>query len=118
MPLLQKLGTVLFALAVVIVALTIYFWGAICQYRVQSDLRDFAHAVRKSTLSLNEKEKLLDILERFEDRLDQGEQIAWFDWSRRSQTVRELLRGGLEGDAAPLIRRELLRAEKHLADGE
>jgi hypothetical protein len=64
----QKLGSFLAITAAIIVGLAITNWSTINKYRVQSDLRDFGRSVRKSTLSLPEKERLLDVLERLEDK--------------------------------------------------
>ena len=74
--------------------------------------------MRKSTLSLPEKERLLDVIERLDDKADEGEQFDWLTWSRHNETVKELVHGGLDYQKVRLIERELLRAEKHLADGE
>ena len=114
----QKLGSFLAITAAIIVGLAITNWGLINKYRVQSDLRDFAHSVRKSTLSLPEKERLLDVIERLEDKADEGEQFDWFTWSRHAETVKEIIRGGLDSEKMRLVERELLRTEKGLRDGE
>ena len=71
----QKLGSFLAITAAMVVGLAVTNWGTVCKYRVQSDLRDFAHAVRKSTISLDEKEKLLDVLERLEDKSDEASNL-------------------------------------------
>ena len=114
MPLLQKLGSVLFAFVVAIVVLAVVNWGTILQYRVESDLRDDARYVRKAAISLSEKEKLLDLIERLEDKVEAGQQFGWFEWSRHNDVVREIFHGGLDAGKVQLIERELLRAEKRL----
>ena len=113
----QKLGSFLAITAAIVVGLAVTNWGLINKYRVQSDLRDFAHSVRKSTLPLPEKERLLDVIERLEDKSD-DEQFNWFTWSRHAETVKEIIRSGLDSEKVRLIERELLRAEKHLSEGD
>lgn len=114
----QKLGSVLSITAALIVGLAITNWSTINKYRVQADLRDFGRSVRKSTLSLPEKERLLDVLERVEDKSEEGEQFDWLTWSRHNETAKEILHGGLDHDKVRLLEREILRAEKHLSDGD
>jgi hypothetical protein len=118
MSFIQKLGSFLAITAAIIVGIAVTNWSTINKYRVQSDLRDFAHSVRKSALSLNEKEKMLDVIERLDDKADDGEQFDWLTWSRHAETVREIVHGKLDSEKVRLIERELLRAEKHLADGD
>jgi hypothetical protein len=112
----QKLGSFLAITAAIIVGLAITNWGTINKYRVQSDLRDFGRCVRKATIALSEKERLLDVIERLDDKIDQGEQFGWLDWSRHAETVREIVHGGLDSEKVRLIERELLRSERHLVD--
>jgi hypothetical protein len=114
----QKLGSFLSITAAVVVGLAITNWGTINKYRVQSDLRDFGRSVRKATISLSEKERLLDVIERLDDKIEQGEQFGWLDWSRHNETAKEILHGGLDHDKVRLLEREMLRVEKHLTDGD
>ena len=114
----KKLGSFLAITAAIIVGLAVSNWATINKYRVQSDLRDFGRSVRKATISLSEKERLLDVVERLDDKIDQGEQFGSFTWSRHAETVKEILHAGLDPDKVRLIERELLRAEKHLVDGD
>lgn len=112
----QKLGSFLLITAALVIALAVYNWGTISNYRIASDLRDYARYVRKATIPLSEKEQLLDVIERLEDRLVDDQQIGWFEWSRHNETVKEILHGGLDSDKMRLFERELLRTEKHLGD--
>ena len=108
----QKLGSFLAITAAVVVGLAVTNWGTINKYRVQVDLRDFGRSVRKSTLSLPEKERLLDVIERLDDKADDGEQFDWLTWSRHAETVREIVHGKLDSEKVRLIERELLRSRE------
>jgi hypothetical protein len=116
MTLLYKLGFFVALAVVAIAGAAVVLLPTIAKFRAESDLQDYAGAVRKAALTLADKEYLLDVIERLEDRLDGDLQISWLHWSQHNSSIREMLRSGIDGNAAPFIRRELLRVEKHLAE--
>jgi len=117
MTLLYKLGFFVALAVVAIAGVAVVLLPAIAKFRAETDLQDYACAVRKASLPLADKEYLLDVIERLEDRLDTQQQISWLQWTQHNNSIRDMLRSGIDGNAAPLIRRELLRVERHLAEG-
>jgi hypothetical protein len=117
MTVLYKLGFFLALAVVAIAAAAVVLLPMIAKFRAETDLQDYACAVRKAALPLTDKEYLLDVIERLEDRVNGEQQVRWLNWSQHNNSIREMLRSGIDGNAAPLIRRELLRVEKHLAEG-
>ena len=89
-------------------------WSFLTKLKAGIDLRGFARAVRKSTLLLHDKERLLDEIEHLEDRVDLEESIDLMRWLQHAQAVDEMLEAGIEGDELRLIERELNRSEKDL----
>ncbi len=91
-------------------------WSTLSRFKIESDLRQYGRVVRQSNLMLDDKERLLDEIERLEDRLRLGEQINFRLWCRHHQTICEILDDGINGDEARLIERELLRTEQDFTE--
>ena len=94
--------------------LVILNWSFLTRLKAGIDLRGFARVVRKSTLLLDEKERLLDEIEWLEDRVDVNESVDLLRWYQHVQTIQEMLDAGIQGDEVRLIERELDRSEKDL----
>jgi hypothetical protein len=77
MTLLYKIGFFLALAVVAIAAAAVVLLPMIAKFRAETDLQDYASAVRKAGLPLADKEYLLDVIERLEDRVDREEQISW-----------------------------------------
>lgn len=78
----------------------------------EADLHTYAKAVRRAKIPVHEKERMLDVIERLEDRVQNGERCNWLHWWRHDRTIREMLQQGIDGEEGRLIERELLRAER------
>ena len=91
-------------------------WSTLSRFKIESDLRQFGRVVRQSNLGIQDKERLLDEIERLEDRLRLGEQIDFRRWCRHYQTILEMLDDGIDGDEARLIEREFLRTEQDFTE--
>lgn len=89
-------------------------WSFLTKLKAGIDLRGFARVVRKSTLLLHDKERLLDVIEHLEDRVDLEESIDPIRWWQHAQAVEDMLDAGIEGDEVRLIERELDRTDKDL----
>ena len=89
-------------------------WSFLTKLKAGIDLRGFALVVRKSTLLLHDKERLLDVIEHLEDRVDLEESVVLIRWWQHSQAIDDMLEAGIEGDEVRLIERELDRSEKDL----
>jgi len=109
---LRSIIQVLTLCALVLILLLVVNWSTTSQFKVEIDLRTYARAVRQSTLRLDEKELLLDVIERLEDRLKSVERIGLRVWCLHDQTIQELIANGIEGDEGHLIVRELERTEQ------
>ena len=108
--LIQITGIVLAA----VLLFVILNWSFLTKLKVGIDLRGFARVVRKSTLLLHDKERLLDVIEHLEDRVDFEQSIDLMRWCQHAQAVDDMLEAGIEGDEVRLIERELGRSEKDL----
>jgi uncharacterized membrane protein YcjF (UPF0283 family) len=97
------------------VVLAVLDWRTICRMKIEDDLRDCARTVRQSKLMHHDKERLLDVVERLEDRLSSGGQIDFRLWFRHHQTIHEMLDDEIE---VRLLERELLRTEKDFEEPE
>ena len=98
--------------ALVIVVLTVVaFWSTICRFGIDCQLNGYAAEVRRSNISLAEKERLLDLIEGLQGRLEQGGQIILVSWLKHDHTLRQILGDGIVGDEVRLIERELNRVE-------
>ena len=109
---LSRLAEFLLLCAVILILLVVVNWSGVNRFQIGMDLRGYARAVRQSDMNLGEKERLLDVIERLEDRLKSGQQIGLRAWCLHDQTIQELLDDGIEGDEGRLIERELERAEE------
>ena len=109
---LSRIAEFLLLCAVVLILLVVLNFSGVSRFQIRVDLRGYARAVRQSDLNLNEKERLLDVIERLEDRLKSGQQIGLRAWCLHNQTILELLDDGIEGDEGRLIERELERTEE------
>ena len=97
------------------VVLAVLDWSAFSRMKIECDLRDYARTVRQSKLVLHDKERLLDVIERLEDRSKSGEQIDFRLWFRHHQTIHEMLDDEIE---VRLVERELLRTEQDFKEQE
>ena len=109
---LSRIATFIVLCVVILIVLALFNWTTVSRFKIEKDLRDYARAVRQSNLMLHDKERLLDVIERLEDRTKSGEQIEWRRWCLHDQTIQEMLDEGIEGDEARLIERELERTEE------
>ena len=109
---LSRIATFIVLCVVILIVLALFNWTTVNRFKIEKDLRDYARAVRQSNLMLDDKERLLDVIERLEDRLKSGEQIDFRLWCLHDQTIQEMLDEGIEGDEARLIERELERTEE------
>jgi hypothetical protein len=107
---LQYIGVALVVGTVVLV----YQWSAITGYWIRCDLRDYAHTIRHCECSIQEKEQLLDQVEKIEDNLQRGRCIGWLRWRETDLVIRDLLQGGINSDKARLVIREFKRLERNL----
>jgi len=115
---LSRIAQFIVLCVVVLTVLVLFNLSAVSQFKIEKDLRDYARAVRQSNLMLQDKERLLDVIERLEDRLKSGEQINLRIWCLHNQTIREMLDAGIEADEARLIERELERTEEDFGEIE
>ena len=102
------LGTVLL--------LVVINWQILTKLKAGVDLWGLARAVRRSTLILQEKERLLDVIERLEDRLDLERSVDLLRWHRHAEAIQDMLNEGIVGDEVRLIERELERCEGELVE--
>ena len=109
---LSRIATFIVVCVVILIVLVLFNWSTVSQFKIEKDLRDYARSARQSNLMLHDKERLLDVIERLEDRLRSGEQIEWRRWCLHDQTIREMLADGIETDEARLIERELERTQE------
>jgi preprotein translocase subunit SecD len=109
---LSRIAEFLLLCAVILILLLVVNWSNVSHFQIGMDLRGYARAVRQSDMNLGEKEHLLDVIERIEDRLKSGQQIGLRAWCLHDQTIQELLADGIEGDEGRLIERELERTEE------
>jgi hypothetical protein len=105
-----------FAFLVFVVAGVALSWTTWGRYKAGCDLADIAREMRQSSLSLSDKERLLDQIEAIEDRLDAGATVSLYQWLRSNRAVRDMLRAGITTDNAHLIERELRRVESRLVE--
>ena len=115
---LSRIAQFLVLCVAVLAVLVVFNWSSLSRFKIEKDLRDYSRAVRQSNLMLHDKERLLDVIERLEDRLRSGEQINWQTWCLHNETIWEMLDEGIEGDEARLIERELERAEEDFGEIE
>lgn len=92
-----------------LVILVVIFWADCVRFAVDAELRGFAAEVRKANISLPEKERLLDLTEDLQDRIEGKNSISALKWFKHRSAIREMLADGIVGDEVPLIERELKR---------
>jgi hypothetical protein len=109
---LRRIAQFLVLCDALLIVLLAFSWISVSRFKIETDLRGYARAVRQSHLNLGDKERLLDVIERLEDRLESGEQIGLRVWCLHDQTIREMLDDGIENDEGRLIERELERTEE------
>jgi len=112
--LLNSLVQLICLIVAAVVLLVILNWNLLTKLKAGTDLRGFAGAVRRSTLMLHDKERLLDVIEHLEDRVDLEESIGPLRWYQHAEAIQEMLDEGIVGDEVRLIERELERAEGDL----
>jgi hypothetical protein len=109
---LSRIAQFLVLCITILIVLVVVNWNTVSRIKIGTDLRGYARAVRQSDLNLDDKELLLDVIERLEDRLKLGEQINLRLWCLHDQTIREMLDDDIERDEARLIERELNRVDE------
>jgi len=114
--LLNSLVQLICLIVAAVVLLVILNWNLLTKLKAGTDLRGFAGAVRRSTLMLHDKERLLDVIEHLEDRVDLEESIGPLRWYQHAEAIQEMLDEGIVGDEVRLIERELDRAENDLEE--
>ena len=115
---LSRIAQVIVLCIAALIVLVAFNWISVSRFKIGTDLRGYARAVRHSDLNLGDKERLLNSIERLEDRLKSGEQIDLRIWCLHDQTVWEMLDDGIEADEARLIERELERTEEEFGEIE
>ncbi len=75
-----------------------------------------SEALTESFRTLVPKERLLDVIERLEDRLDLGRSVDLLRWHRHAEAIQDMLDEGIVGDEVRLIERELERCEGELVE--
>ena len=112
----RRLWEVIFGLICVVALALVLSWSALSRAIAYHDLLKYGQVVRASSLSLNEKERLLDLTDTLTDRVRGGEKIALWRWLETDSAVRPIL-AELNGEEdVRLIERELERFEKGLED--
>jgi hypothetical protein len=86
-------------------------WSLISAAWIKIELRSWAGAVRQSALVIDQKEQLLDDIDRIEDRVRDGDYPEFVAWLECRQALNEMAREGISPDEGQLIRRELRRLE-------
>ena len=103
-------------LIVLLIAGALLSWSSWSRFKIDCDLGDIARDIRRSALTLKDKEELLDEIEAVEDRIDAGATVSLYAWLRSNRAVRDILRTGITTDNAHLIERELRRVESRLVE--
>jgi hypothetical protein len=82
-------------LIVLLIAGALLSWSSWSRFKIDCDLTDIARDIRRSALSLKDKEQLLDQIEAIEDRIDSGATVSLYQWLRSDRAVRDMLRAGI-----------------------
>lgn len=85
-------------------------WPMIIRNGIDASLRRHASSVRKAAIPIDDKERLLDLIESLQGQLA-TEKISLFQWAKHDQAFDEMEQGGIDFDEVRLIERELRRAK-------
>lgn len=91
-------------------------WSSVVSMSIQHDLDEYGRLVRASKRSVGEKERLLDVIDSVEEKLDLGAVPSMRRWLRHDSVIRAMLARGITPDEVRLIERELQKFEKELED--
>lgn len=98
----------------VVVALLIAKWPWFVVRGIRHDLHEYAKAIRGCDQRLSDKERLLDVIDAVEARLDNRAIPSMFSWTAHNDAIRAMLDGGITPDEVRLIERELQKVERKL----
>ena len=94
--------------------LLILRWPSLVAFSVQHDLHDYAKTIRASDRNLEEKERLLDMIDSVETRLNNGATLSLWEWRVHNQSIHAMLEDGITADEVRLIERELQKVKAEL----
>jgi len=89
-------------------------WSSVYELRIRSDLRQIAKQVRKADVGLEQKEKLLDVIDSIRGRVQQGKRPNVLSWWEITDAINELVDCGIRDDEPRLIERELNRIMREM----
>jgi len=89
-------------------------WPSLITFGIQHDLHEYAIAIRSCNQFLEDKERLLDLIDAVESQLENGAMPSMFGWTAHNDAIRAMLDDGITPDEIRLIERELQKAEREL----
>jgi hypothetical protein len=109
-----------FAAGMIVIAIVVagLNWSSVFELGIRHDLYRIASHVRKSALSLQQKEHLLDRIDAIRERVRHGQQPSLISWQDVSNSIDEMIDSGIRGDAPRLIERELERITNEIDEIE
>ena len=110
-----QIATGVLVITVTVVGLN---WPLVYTLSVRHDLHRMANHVRKSAVSLQQKERLLDQIDAIRDRVRRGHQPSLVSWWEVSDAINDMLDGGIRDDEPRLIERELDRITNEVDEME
>jgi hypothetical protein len=111
----QRLMHLIVSMILVAILGFILAWPSLMTFAVDLNLDEYSKSVRGGSCSIQEKERLLDLIDGLKERIDDGASISTFRWMRHDQAIQPLLEGGLTSDDARLLEREFLIIRGELA---
>jgi hypothetical protein len=118
MMIIQRLFHCVSSMVVLAILGVILGWPSIKRFGICQHLDEYAHAVRGGSCAIGEKERILDLLDELQERVNRGESISSLRWFRHDQAICPLLEDGITSEKARLIERELLKARDELVSAE
>ena len=103
------------AVTVIVVGLS---WSSLYGVSIRRDLHRIANQVRKSAISLQQKEQLLDRIDLIRERVRHGRQPSPMSWWEVSDAINDMLDGGIRDDEPRLIEREFDRIVNEIDEKE
>lgn len=110
-----QIATGMLAISVAVVGLN---WSSVYTLSVRHDLHHIAKQVRKSAVSLQQKERLLDQIDAIREQVRRGQQPSLVSWWEVSDAINDMLDGGIRDDEPRLIERELDRITNEIDEVE
>jgi hypothetical protein len=108
---LRNIWNSIVAIISVAVMLATINWPSISAVWIKIELRSWARAVRQSEIGIDQKEQLLDDIDRIENWVRDGSRPAFVPWLECRQTLNDMAQEGISADEGRLFRRELRRLE-------